>query len=155
MKISILLMLAISSCQLSSQDARKLEQPKKPTSEELGGDFKQYWKKLGYALRINDTLALDEYLDATIFVYGREDSDPRFTLNGHDRILKVREVYLSGGTYDFYNDLLISYQDFFSDNSALENRYIEGEDIQDIEDFAFRKNASNEWKLIGVYCNTR
>lgn len=155
MRILIVILLLLSSCQYQSKVVERIEQHTISEPIEFDDDFLQYWSDLGDALLTNDTIELDKYLDSTVFFYGREDGDPRFALNGLERIFKVREIYLSSGIYDFQIDSLISYPDFFSDIRALEGRYIKGEDYQDIEDFVFRKNSSKEWKLTRLYCNTR
>ena len=45
--------------------------------------------------------------------------------------------------------------DFFLDSNALNREYVEGQDNQDVEDFVFKRNKWDEWKLIGVYSDTK
>lgn len=118
-------------------------------------DFKEYWNNLGLALKVNDTLKLEKFFESSVFIYGREDEDPRFVLNGRDRIVRVREIYLSGGYYDENRLLNVSYRDFFSDKNVLDLNFVSNQDTQRIEDFIFAKSDFDEWKLIGVYTNTR
>jgi len=157
MRVVILLMIIFFvSCK--SSDTKENKEKKLTSNPSLKVDkcdFREFWNNLGQALRINDTLALDKYLDSTVFLYGREDQDPRFELKGHDRIIKVREIYLTSGTYDYQNDINISYKDFFLNKDALNREYVEGQDNQDIEDFSFKRNYLGEWKLIGVYSDTK
>lgn len=155
MRIILLSIILFVSCNPSSLENKDKQESSKPNLKVINSDFREFWNNLGQALRVNDTVALDKYLDSTVFLYGREDQDPRFELNSRDRVIKVREIYLTSGTYDYQNDVSISYRDFFLDSNALNRRYVEGQDNQDIEDFSFKRNILGEWKLIGVYSDTK
>jgi hypothetical protein len=154
-KVILVSMLLLCSCSLSTKENKAEQLPSESYSKVIKSDFKDFWNDLGKALRVNDTIALDKYLDSAIILYGRADEDPRFKLRRLDRINKVREIYLTGGTYDVQNDSSISYKNFFLNRKALDREYVEGQDYQNIEDFIFNKNKWGEWKLIGVYCDTK
>jgi hypothetical protein len=154
--LSIILFVSCNSSITEIKDEQLSSKPdSKPDSKVIKSDFREFWNNLGQALRVNDTIALDKYLDSTVFLYGREDQDPRFELNSRDRIIKVREIYLNSGTYDYQNDINISYMYFFLDSNALNREFVEGQDNQDIEDFVFKRDKWDEWKLIGVYSDTK
>jgi hypothetical protein len=155
MKVILLSIILFVSCKSSTNENKDKGLSPKPNSKVSKSDFKEFWNNLGQALRDNDTIALDKYLDSQVFLYGREDQDPRFELHNHDRIIKVREIYLNSGTYDYQNDINISYRDFFLNKNALDREFIEGRDIQDIEDFVFKRDKWGEWKLIGSYADTK
>lgn len=155
MSVFLISILLLVSCKPSNQEIKEEQLSSKPNSNMIISDFREFWNNLGQALRVNDTIALDKYLDSTVFLYGREDHDPRFELNGRDRIIKVSDIYLNGGIYDYQNDINVSYQDFFLSENALNRMYVEGQDYQVIEDFVFKINKWGEWKLIGVYTNTK
>jgi hypothetical protein len=155
MNVFLISILLLVSCKPGNQEIKEEQLSSKPNSKVIRSDFREFWNNLGQALRVNDTIALDKYLDSTVFLYGREDHDPRFELNGRDRIIKVRDIYLTGGIYDYQNDINVSYQDFFLSENALNRMYVEGQDYQVIEDFVFKRNKWGEWKLIGVYTNTK
>lgn len=119
------------------------------------GDFSSYWRVLGKSLKENDSNSLNELIDSKIIIYGREDSDPIITVGGWDRIIKVRELYLNGGFYDYLNDSDISYIDFFSKDISLRKRYENGPNSLEIEDFSFEKSNSGVWKLKTISSNTK
>jgi len=143
------------SCNPSITENKDEQLYSKPDSKVIKSDFREFRNNLGQALRVNDTIALDKYLDSTVYLHGREDEDPRFELNKRDRIIKVREIYLTSGTYDYQNDINISYMNLFLDSNALNREYEEGQNYQSIEDFYFKRNKEDEWKLIGVYSDTK
>ena len=118
-------------------------------------DFKIFWSNFGQALSSNDTVALEKYLDSSVSIHGREDDDPKFELTGRQRILKVRDIYLNGGIYDYQKDVNISYAVFFKDKNALDHEYVENQSSQSIEDFTFTRASSDEWRLTDVYTNTK
>ncbi len=155
MKIFLLFIILLVSCRSNNVINNDEQLSSNPNLKATTGEFREFWNNFGKALRDNDTTALDKYLDTTVFLYGREDEDPKFLLYNRDRIIKVREIYLTGGTYDYQNDTNISYTDFFLSKNALNREYVEGEDNQAIEDFVFKKNKWDEWKLIGVYSDTK
>lgn len=155
MRIVLLSIFLFMSCRPSAVEDKNSQEPLELIAIDSKGDFKEFWKNLGQALMLNDTIVLDKYLDSTVFFYGREDIDPRFELNGSERIIKVREVYLTGGIYDYQKDTSISYVDFFLNVDLLNKDYLQDKDIQQIEDFVFRRNTSGEWKLTGVYSDTK
>ena len=155
MRVILISILLLVACNSSTKENKSEQLPSKSYSKVIKSDFKEFWNDFGQALRVNDTIALDKYSDSIIFLYGREDQDPQFKLRSRDRIIKVREIYLTGGTYDFQNDISISYKDFFLNKSALNREYVKGQDDQRIEDFVFKKNKWGEWKLIGVYSDTK
>ena len=154
MRVILVSIILFAACNSSTKENNAEQLPSMSYSQVKKSDFKEFWNDLGKALRVNDTIALEKYSDSTIFLYGRADQDPQFELRSRDRIIKVREIYLTGGTYDFQNDISISYKDFFLSKSALDREYVEGKDDQRIEDFVFQKNKWGEWKLIGVYSDT-
>lgn len=120
----------------------------------LEEDFKVYWMNLGKALRQNDMLKLDQYLNRSVIFMGREDRDPIVELFNNERIVKVLEIYRKGGFYDDLLDESISYEDFFAKNNSYEKEYKENADIQEIKDFTFKK-MNGSWKLVSVYSNTK
>lgn len=155
MNVFLLSILLLVSCKTSNQEIKEEQLTSKPNLNVIISDFREFWNNLGQALRVNDTIALDKYLDSTVFLYGREDRDPRFELNGRDRIIKVRDIYPTGGIYDYQNDINVSYQDFFLSENALNRMYVEGQDYQVIEDFVFKRNKWGEWKVIGIHSDTK
>ena len=126
----------------------------KSKNQVLEADFKVYWMNLGKALRQNDMLKLDQYLNRSVIFMGREDRDPIVELFNNERIVKVLEIYRKGGFYDDLLDESISYEDFFAKNNSYEKEYKENADIQDIKDFTFKK-MNGSWKLMSVYSNTK
>jgi hypothetical protein len=120
----------------------------------LEEDFKDYWMNLGKALRQNDMLKLDQYLNRSVIFMGREDRDPIVELFNNERIVKVLKIYRNGGFYDDLLDESISYEDFFAKNNSYEKEYKENADIQEIKDFTFKK-MNGSWKLMSVYSNTK
>lgn len=154
MRVILLLVVLFVGCKKSTVENKENEIVSKPIIVNKI-DFREFWNNLGQALQKNDTIALDNYLDTKVFLYGREDQDPRFELQGRDRIRRVREVYLSSGTYDYEHDISISYKEFFLNKDALNKEYVKGQDFQDIEDFSFKRNKLGEWKVIGVYTDTK
>ena len=126
----------------------------KSKNQVLEADFKVYWMNLGKALRQNDMLKLDQYLNRSVIFMGREDRDPIVELFNNERIVKVLEIYRNGGFYDDLLDESISYEDFFAKNNSYEKEYKENADIQDIKDFTFKK-MNGSWKLMSVYSNTK
>lgn len=126
----------------------------KSKNQVLEADFKYYWMNLGKALRQNDMLKLDQYLNRSVIFMGREDRDPIVELFNNERIVKVLEIYRKGGFYDDLLDESISYEDFFAKNNSYEKEYKENADIQEIKDFTFKK-MNGSWKLMSVYSNTK
>ena len=126
----------------------------KSKNQVLEADFKVYWMNLGKALRQNDMLKLDQYLNRSVIFMGREDRDPIVELFNNERIVKVLEIYRNGGFYDDLLDESISYEDFFAKNNSYEKEYKENADIQEIKDFTFKK-MNGSWKLMSVYSNTK
>ena len=126
----------------------------KSKNQVLEADFKVYWMNLGKALRQNDMLKLDQYLNRSVIFMGREDRDPIVELFNNERIVKVLEIYRKGGFYDDLLDESISYEDFFAKNNSYEKEYKENADIQEIKDFTFKK-MNGSWKLMSVYSNTK
>ena len=126
----------------------------KSKNQVLEADFKVYWMNLGKALRQNDMLKLDQYLNRSVIFMGREDRDPIVELFNNERIVKVLEIYRNGGFYDDLLDESISYEDFFTKNNSYEKEYKENADIQEIKDFTFKK-MNGSWKLMSVYSNTK
>lgn len=159
MRVVILLVIIffVSCKSPDTKENKDAQLSSKPNSKVIKSDFREFWNNLGQALRINDTLALDKYMDSTVFLYGNEDEDPIFELKNRDRIIKVREIYLTGGTFVYQNDtdISISYKDFFLNKNALNRMYKEGQDEQRIEDFVFTRNIQGEWKLIAAYTDTK
>lgn len=126
----------------------------KSKNQVLEADFKVYWMNLRKALRQNDMLKLDQYLNRSVIFMGREDRDPIVELFNNERIVKVLEIYRKGGFYDDLLDESISYEDFFAKNNSYEKEYKENADIQEIKDFTFKK-MNGSWKLVSVYSNTK
>jgi capsule polysaccharide export protein KpsE/RkpR len=159
MRVVILLVIIFFvSCKSPDKKVNKVTQlSSKSESNLIKGVFKEFWKNSGQALRINDTLALDKYMDSTVYLYGNEDEDPTFELKDIDRIIKVREIYLTSGTFIYPNEteISINYKDFFLNENALNRMYKDGQDEQHIEDFIFSRNKQGEWKLIAVYKDTK
>lgn len=149
--LSVVLFIACMNSAMENKDKQVSSKPLKMTEN----DFREFWNDLGQALRVNDTIALNKYLDTIVYFYGREDQDPKFELKNRDRIIKVREIYLSGGFYDFQKDANTSYVDFFLNSNALKSDYVEGQDEQNIKDFVFKRNKRNVWKLTAVYSDTK
>lgn len=58
----------------------------------LEEDFKDYWMNLGKALRQNDMLKLDQYLNRSVIFMGREDRDPIVELFNNERIVSSRNI---------------------------------------------------------------
>ncbi len=154
MRAILLLIIVLTACMHRTIENKEEQISSKPTIVNRN-DFSIFWDDLGQALRDNDTMALDKFLDTKVIFYGREDQDPKFELINRDRIIKVREIYLTGGFYDFQNDTNISYVDFFLNKNALKSDYVEGQDNQNIKDFVFTRNKRNVWKLTAVYTNTK
>lgn len=121
----------------------------------IKSDFREFWNNFGHALQVNDTIALNNYMETSVFLYGREDQDPILELKNRERIIRVREIYANGGFYDYKNNINISYIDFFLDKNALNSDYVENQDYQEIKDFVFKRSINNEWKLTAVYTNTK
>jgi hypothetical protein len=154
MRAILLLIVVLTACMHRVIENKEEQISSKPPII-TRNDFSVYWDGFGQALRDNDTIALDKFLDTIVIFYGREDQDPKFELKNRERIIKVREIYLTGGFYDFQNDTNISYVDFFLNKNALKSDYVEGQDNQNIKDFVFTRNKRNEWKLTAVYNNTK
>jgi len=155
MRAIFLSLIFFVSCKPKTVESNNEPLSSQLNSLEVKNDFKEFWNNLGKALLVNDTIALDNYLDSTVSFYGRDDDDPKFELKSRDRIIQIRKIYLSGGFYDYQNDATIDYRDFFLNRNALDNDYVEGQDSQDIKDFVFKRNKRNEWKLIRVYTDTK
>lgn len=156
--VILLIIIFFVSCNSPDKKENKVTQlSSKPNSKVIKSDFREFWNNLGQALRINDTLALDKYIDSTVFLYGNEDEDPIFELKNLDRIIEVREIYLNSGTFVQQNDteISISYKDFFLNKNALNRMYKDGQDEQHIEDFIFTRNKQGEWKLVAAYTDTK
>lgn len=151
---AILLSIVVFTACMNRAIENKDEQNSSKSIQLTRNDFREFWNDLGQALRVNDTIALDNYLDTIVYFHGREDQDPRFELKNRDRIIKVREIYLTGGFYDLQSNADISYVDFFLNENALKSDYVEGRDTQVIKDFVFARNKSGVWKLIIVSTNT-
>jgi len=154
MREILLLIFVFTACTNHPMENKNKQISPKP-DKVTSNDFGIFWNELGQALRDNDTIALDKYLDTVVYFYGREDQDPKFQLKSRDRIIKVREIYLTGGFYDFQKDANISYVDFFLNKNALKNDYVEGQDNQSIKDFVFTRNKEHIWELTAVYSNTK
>lgn len=155
MRAIFLSIILFVSCKPKSVENKNEQLFSKPNSQEVKNDFRDFWNNLGKALLVNDTIALDNYLEFVVLLNGRGDDDPKFELKNRDRIIKVREIYLTSGFYDYQNDVSISYMDFFLNRNALNSDYVEGQDNQSIKDFVFKRNKGGEWKLIEVYTNTK
>jgi len=156
--VILLIIIFFVSCKSPDKKENKDTQlSSKPNSKVIKSDFREFWNNFGQALRINDTIALDKYMDSTVFLYGNEDDDPIFELKNLDRIIKVREIYLTRGTFVYQNDtdISISYKEFFLNKNALNRMYKDGQDEQHIEDFIFARNGQGEWKLIAAYTDTK
>lgn len=154
MREILLLIVVFTACTQHPKENKNEQISSKP-DKITRNDFGIFWNDFGQALRDNDTIALDKYMDTIVHFYGREDQDPKFELKSRDRIIKVREIYLTGGFYDFQKDANISYVDFFLDKNALKSDYVEGQDNQNIKDFVFTRNKGDVWKLTAVYSNTK
>ena len=154
MKVILLSILVLTACMHRAKE-NKEDSISSKSIKVTRNDFVVFWDDLGKALRVNDTVALDNFLDTIVYLRGREDQDPISELKNRNRIIKVREIYLTGGFYDFQKEANTSYVDFFLNEDALKRDYIEGQDIQHIEDFVFKRNKRNDWKLIAVHTNTK
>ncbi|WP_343748977.1 hypothetical protein [Fluviicola sp.] len=144
------------SCSSSNSEVKEIivkEKVEDSVSNSCKAPFQKFWTSFARSLENSDTIALNNLLDDTVLFYGREDRDPRFDLTKKDRIMKVLDIYNTGGFYDDNKDLSVSYKDFFQGKESL-NEYRNCKDEQEIKDFVFRKTAGGEWKLILVYCNT-
>jgi hypothetical protein len=155
MKALILIFALFVSCRPNNSNNVQTNLILKPDSTKVNIDFVEFCLNFGKALQNNDTIVLEKILDTTIQILGREDNDPTFELKGHTRILKVREIYLSSGIFDYENDSNITYSELFANKEWLNKMYRFGDSNQDVEDFFFEMREVGVWKLKGIYTNTK